>query len=213
MSIELPIFYKDGSEADQKLVIENPAFLVEPNDHAIYLAVKAELANIRQGTHDTKTRGEVSGGGKKPWRQKGTGRARAGSIRSPIWVHGGRVFGPHPRDYDQRVNKKIKCLARKSALAYRYQEGAIKIVDEISVTEPKAKEIRALLKNLGIENKKVTLLPGKIDENLALACRNFYNVLLVEAEKASTYDLLDCEVLVFDKEGFEKINQALLKVS
>lgn len=209
MSIELPIYRKDGSALDQKLVIENPAFAVTPNDHALYLAVKTEMANARQGTHSTKTRAEVRGGGKKPWRQKGTGRARAGSRRSPIWVGGGRVFGPKPHAYDLKINKKLKKLARQSALAYRYQEGALKVVEDFNLTAPKAKEMRNLLKSLGIEDKRVCLLVGELTDNLILASRNFYNLLVVEADKASTYDILDCEVLLIDQAGLEKINHAL----
>lgn len=209
MSIELPIYRKDGSPLDQKLVIDNPAFAVTPNDHALYLAVKTEMANARQGTHATKTRAEVRGGGKKPWRQKGTGRARAGSRRSPIWVGGGRVFGPKPHAYDLKINKKLKKLARQSALAYRYQEGALKVVEDFDLAAPKAKEMRNLLKSLGIEDKRVCLLAGQLTDNLILASRNFYNLLVVEADKASTYDILDCEVLLIDQAGLEKINHAL----
>lgn len=209
MSIELPIFQKDGAMSEQKLVIENPAFATEPNDHAIYLAVKTEMTNARQGTNSTKTRAEVRGGGKKPWRQKGTGRARAGSRRSPIWVGGGRVFGPKPHDYEMKINRKVKRLARQSALTYRYQEGAIRIIEDLAFSEPKAKNIRALLQNLGLEDKRITLLVSEIDDNLILSCRNFYNILLVEAEKASTYDILDCDVLLIDRTGFEKLNNSL----
>ncbi len=209
MSIELPIFQKDGAMSEQKLVIENPAFTTEPNDHAIYLAVKTEMTNARQGTSSTKTRAEVRGGGKKPWRQKGTGRARAGSRRSPIWVGGGRVFGPKPHDYEMKINRKVKRLARQSALTYRYQEGAIRIIEDFAFSEPKAKNIRTLLQNLGLEDKRITLLVSEIDDNLILSCRNFYNILLVEAEKASTYDILDCDVLLIDRTGFEKLNNSL----
>ncbi len=213
MSIELPIYRKDGSELDQKLVIDNPAFTIEPSDHAIYLAVKTEMANARQGTHATKTRAEVRGGGKKPWRQKGTGRARAGSRRSPIWVGGGRVFGPKPHDYDLKINRKLKKLARQSALTYRFQEGAVKVVEDFNLTAPKAKEIRNLLKNLGLEGKRISILTSELSDELILACRNFYNILLVEAAKASTYDILDCEVLLIDRAGLEKLNNALLNAN
>jgi large subunit ribosomal protein L4 len=213
LSIELPIYRKDGSELDQKLVIDNPAFTIEPSDHAIYLAVKTEMANARQGTHATKTRAEVRGGGKKPWRQKGTGRARAGSRRSPIWVGGGRVFGPKPHDYDLKINRKLKKLARQSALTYRFQEGAVKVVEDFNLTAPKAKEIRNLLKNLGLEGKRISILTSELSDELILACRNFYNILLVEAAKASTYDILDCEVLLIDRAGLEKLNNALLNAN
>lgn len=210
MSIEFSVYKLDGSDSGQKLVIETPAFDIEPHDHAIYLAVKTEMTNSRQGTHSTKTRGEVRGGGKKPWKQKGTGRARVGSRRSSVWVGGGRAFGPKPHPYKMKINKKVKSLARQSALAYRYREGALKIIEELSFDEPKSRNIRELLKKFDLLDKKVTILTANLSTNLLLASRNFYNVLVLEAEKASTYDLLDCEVLLIDKSGFEKLNNALL---
>lgn len=210
MSVEFSIYQKDGSDSGEKLVIETPAFDIKPHDHAIYLAVKAEMTNVRQGTHSAKTRGEVRGGGKKPWKQKGTGRARVGSRRNPVWVGGGRAFGPKPHPYLMKVNKKVKLLARQSALAYRYQEGALKIVEDLMFSEPKSRNIRELLKKFDLMDKKVTILTANLDNNLFLACRNFYNVLVLDAEKASTYDLLDCETLLIDKSGFEKLNNALL---
>ncbi|HPC35850.1 MAG TPA: 50S ribosomal protein L4 [Candidatus Marinimicrobia bacterium] len=210
MSIEFSIFKLDGSDSGQKLVIETPAFDIEPHDHAIYLAVKTEMTNSRQGTHSAKTRAEVRGGGRKPWKQKGTGRARAGSRRSPVWVGGGRAFGPKPHPYNMKINKKVKLLARQSALAYRYREGALKIIEELTFDEPKSKNIRELLKKFDLLDKKVTILTANLNTNLLLASRNFYNVLVLEAEKASTYDILDCEVLLIDKNGFEKLNNALM---
>jgi len=210
VSIEFSIYKRDGSDSGEKLVIETPAFEIEPHDHAIYLAVKTEMTNARQGTHSTKTRGEVRGGGKKPWKQKGTGRARSGSRRNPVWVGGGRIFGPQPHPYLMKVNKKVKLLARQSALAYRFKEGALKIIDDLLFTDPKSKNIRELLKKFDLVDKKVTILTSVLDDNLFLACRNFYNVLVLEAEKVSTYDLLDCEALLIDKSGLEKLNNALL---
>lgn len=210
MSIEFTIFKKDGLESSNKMVIEKPSFDMEPHDHAIYLAVKTEMTNTRQSISSTKTRAEVRGGGRKPFRQKGRGAARAGSIRSPIWVGGGRAFGPKPRNYSMKINKKVKLLARRSALAYRYHEGAIKVIEELNFDEAKSRNIRNMLKELGLENKRVTILASEICRDLYLSCRNFYNVFLVEAEKASTYDLLDCETLLIEKTGFEKLNNRLL---
>jgi len=210
VSIEFSVFKKDGSDSGEKLVIETPAFEIEPHDHAIYLAVKAEMNNVRQGTHSTKTRGEVRGGGKKPWKQKGTGRARSGSRRNPIWVGGGRIFGPKPHSYAMKINKKVKLLARQSALAYRFKEGALKIIEDLIFEEPKSRNIRDLLKKFDLKDKKVTILTANLDENLYLACRNFENVLVLEADNVSTYDLLDCETLLIDKSGLEKLNNALL---
>ncbi|MDD5539179.1 MAG: 50S ribosomal protein L4 [Candidatus Neomarinimicrobiota bacterium] len=210
MSIEFSVFKKDGADSGEKLVIETPAFEIEPHDHAIYLAVKAEMTNVRQGTHSTKTRGEVRGGGKKPWKQKGTGRARSGSRRNPVWVGGGRIFGPKPHSYQMKVNKKVKLLARQSALAYRYKEGVLKVIEDLVLAEPKARVIRDLLNKFELTDKKVTILTANLDDNLYLACRNFGNVLVLEAETVSTYDLLDCEALLIDKSGLEKLNSALL---
>jgi large subunit ribosomal protein L4 len=210
VSIEFSVFKKDGADSGEKLVIETPAFEIEPHDHAIYLAVKAEMTNVRQGTHSTKTRGEVRGGGKKPWKQKGTGRARSGSRRNPVWVGGGRIFGPKPHSYQMKVNKKVKLLARQSALAYRYKEGVLKVIEDLVLAEPKARVIRDLLNKFELTDKKVTILTANLDDNLYLACRNFGNVLVLEAETVSTYDLLDCEALLIDKSGLEKLNSALL---
>ncbi len=210
MSIEFTIFKKDGLESSNKMVIEKPSFDMEPHDHAIYLAVKTEMTNTRQSISSTKTRAEVRGGGRKPFKQKGRGAARAGSIRSPIWVGGGRAFGPKPKNYSMKINKKVKLLARRSALSYRYHEGAIRVIEELNFDEAKSRNIRNLLKELGLENKRVTILASEISRDLYLSCRNFYNVFLVEAEKASTYDLLDCETLLIEKTGFEKLNNRLL---
>lgn len=211
MNIEFAIYRKDGSESDEKLIFEQPAFDIEPHDHAIYLAVKAEMASAHQGTHSTKTRGEVRGGGKKPWKQKGTGRARAGSRRSPVWVGGGRIFGPQPKAYALKVNKKVKALARQSALAYRYRDNAIRVIEDLQLEEPKSRHIRELLKKFNLIDKKVTLLVGKLDEKLYLAGRNFDKLLILEAPMASAYDILDCDALLVEKSGFQQLNDALLK--
>jgi len=210
LKVELPIYKKDGTESGEKLILEEAAFTIEPNYHAIYLAVKVERANNRQGTHSTKTRAEVSGGGRKPWRQKGTGRARVGSIRSPLWVGGGVAFGPKPRDYSLKINKKVKRLARRSALAYKYMAEAIKVVENLDFDQPKARNIRELLTNFGLMDKKVTILVYRMNRNIALSCRNFYNISLLEARNASTYDLLDNEVILFEPEGLKELNEQLL---
>jgi len=210
LKVELPIYKKDGTESGEKLILEEAAFTIEPNYHAIYLAVKVERANNRQGTHSTKTRAEVSGGGRKPWRQKGTGRARVGSIRSPLWVGGGVAFGPKPRDYSLKINKKVKRLARRSALAYKYMAEAIKVVENLDFDQPKARNIRGLLTNFGLMDKKVTILVYRMNRNIALSCRNFYNISLLEARNASTYDLLDNEVILFEPEGLKELNEQLL---
>lgn len=210
MSIEFTIFKKDGLESGEKMVFDQPSFDIEPHDHAIYLAVKTELTNSRQGTASSKTRAEVRGGGKKPWKQKGRGTARAGSNTSPIWVGGGKAFGPKPKVYGLKINQKVKRLARQSALAYKYRNGGIIVIDDFNFNDSKARNIRELLNKFNISEKRITMLASEINENLSLAVRNFYNILLVEAERASTYDMLDCEVLLIDKAGFEKLNNRLL---
>jgi len=211
LKVEFPIYKKDGTKSGEKLIIENSSFDIEPNDHAIYLAVKVERANSRQGTHSTKTRAEVRGGGRKPWRQKGTGRARVGSIRSPLWVGGGVVFGPKPRDYSLKINKKVKRLARRSALAYKYRSEAIRVVENLIFDEPKAKNIRELLSAFNLMDKKVTILVYRMNRNIALSCRNFYNIALFEARNASTIDLLDNEIILFEPEGLIELNSQLLE--
>lgn len=210
MSIEFLIYDSNGLKSSGKIVIDNPAFDIKPNDHAIYLAVKTEMTNARQGTHSTKTRSDVRGGGRKPWRQKGRGVARAGTRRSPIWVGGGRVSGPKPLNHSMKISKKVKCLARKSSLAYKYSEGLIRVIDNLNIDKPKSKVIRQLLKGFELENSRVTFLVSEITENLYMSCRNFPNILIVEAEKASTYDILDCDTLLIEKDGFVKLNNHLL---
>ncbi len=210
MSTEFTIYRKDGSETDQKLTLDSTAFNIDPHDHAIYLAVKTELTNMRQGNSSTKTRGEARGGGRKPWKQKGRGTARAGSRRSPIWVGGGRAFGPKPKIYLMKINQKVKTLARKSALAYKYQEGAIRVMEDFVLDTPKTKTMLQILKAMSIEDKRITLLASEVTQNLLLACRNLYNILLIEAKRASTYDMLDCDILLIDRAGLEELNNQLL---
>ncbi|MFQ6608443.1 MAG: 50S ribosomal protein L4, partial [Fidelibacterota bacterium] len=147
--------------------------------------------------------------GRKPWRQKGRGVARAGSTRSPIWRGGGVTFGPKPKNYEKKLPKKMKKLARKSVLSQRISDEAIMVIDSITLEEAKTKKFVELLDKLGIKDKKITYLPAELDENVLLAARNLPNVFIVQAVKASTYDLLDCEVLLFDKEGLEKLNTQL----
>jgi large subunit ribosomal protein L4 len=208
--MEFNVYRKDGTDSGEKFILENFAFDIEPNDHAIYLAVRTEMTNSRRGTHSTKTRSEVRGGGRKPWRQKGRGTARAGSIRSPLWVGGGVVFGPKPQKYSMKINKRVKNLARKSALAYKFREGAIRVIEDFIYDTPRAKNIRSLLKGMGVDESRVSLFSSKIDKNLILSCRNFYNVNLVNAEVVSTYDILNCDTVLIDKDGLEKLNARFL---
>lgn len=192
----LDVFKIDGKTASQKIELADNIFSIEPNDHAIYLSVKAYLANQRQGTHKTKERSEVRGGGKKPWKQKGRGGARAGTSRSPLWVGGGTIFGPRPRDYRQDLPKKVKRLARKSALSYKAKDSQLIVVEDFSLESPRTKDFITMLESLKIAGKKVLLLTTNFNENVFKSGRNIPKVKVLEANKASTYDILNNQVLV-----------------
>jgi len=206
--MNIPVYNAKG-EKTSRVKVDDSVFKIEPNEDVVYRAVLAEMTNSRQGTHSTKTRSEVRGGGRKPWRQKGSGKARAGTIRSPIWRGGGVVFGPKPRDYKNRLPKKMKQLARRSALSQRVKEQAVYVIDEMIIGDPKTKDFRKLLQGLGIDEKKVTVLVGEMETNLSLSARNMPNVFLIPAADASTYDLLDCEAVLFDKAGIKKLSDQL----
>jgi large subunit ribosomal protein L4 len=197
--MELEVYKRDGTKTGEKVTLRPDVFEIEPNDHAIYQAVRLYLANQRQGTHKTKVRGEVRGGGKKPWRQKHTGRARSGSTRSPVWVGGGTIFGPQPRAYDFRLPRKVKTLARKSALSYKAKNGEILVVEDFTFPAPKAKEMIAVLKALSLDEKKTLILVPSTDLNVYKSGRNIQSVNVLEANKASTYDILNNQVLLIQK--------------
>jgi large subunit ribosomal protein L4 len=197
--MELEVYKRDGSKTGEKVTLRSDVFEIEPNDHAIYQAVRLYLANQRQGTHKTKTRSEVSGGGKKPWRQKHTGRARSGSTRSPVWIGGGTIFGPQPRDYDFKLPRKVKTLARKSALSYKAKNGEILIVEDFTFPAPKVKEMISVLNALSLYGKKTLVLVPAADLNLHKSGRNIPTVKVLEANKASTYDILNNQVLLIQK--------------
>ena len=207
--MKLNILNNDGSEG-KAVTVDKSVFGIKPNESVIHQAVITELANERQGTHASKNRSKVRGGDKKPWKQKGRGVARAGTIRSPIWRGGGTVFGPQPHDYKTKISKKMKRLARRSVLSFRADNGDILVVDEISISSSKTKEFIEFLKILNISGKKVTILVASLSENLFLSSRNVPNIYLVEATSASTYDLLDCEKLLFDKAGLALLNKKLM---
>jgi len=193
------IYKTDGSKTGEQVTLVPEIFETQPNDHAIYMAVRAYLAAQRQGTHKTKTRGEVRGGGRKPWRQKKTGRARAGSSSSPLWRGGGRIFGPEPRDYDIKLPEKMKKLARKSALSQKARENQILVVEDFSFDQPKTKQMAAVLKALALDGKKTLLLVPKNDGVVVKSGRNIPLLHILEANKASTYDILDCRMLVIQR--------------
>ena len=183
-------------------------FGIEPNVHVMHHVVKSQNAVLRQGTHATKTRGMVSGGGKKPWRQKGTGRARQGSIRSPQWVGGGTVFGPSPRNYAFRVNKKVVKLAMRSALSAKVNDNELVIVDKFNFEKPSTKEAVKVLKALGVEGK-VCIVIAEDDLNTYLSFRNIPGVIVMNTQEANTYDLLDNTSLVLTEEAASRLEEVL----
>ena len=203
--MKLEIHKIDGSSSGKKIELDDNVFGVKPNDHAIYLSVKAYLANQRQGTHKAKERNDVRGGGRKPWRQKGRGTARAGTSRSPLWVGGGTIFGPRPRSYRQDIPKKVKRLARKSALSYKVLDKQLIVVEDFSFETPKTKKFSELLHALNSEDKKVLLLTGATDNIVFRSGRNIPKVKVLEAAKASTYDILNNQVLIMQKSAVDVI--------
>ena len=209
--MKFDIYHKSGKKSSKKATLNAEVFGVPPNDHCVYLAVNSEMAAIRQGTHSSKTRAEVSGSGAKPWRQKGTGRSRIGSLRNPSRVHGSKAFGPKPHSYEKKVNKKVKQLARKSILSQKVSEKNFMILDNIVPESPKTSEFSALLKNLKLDGKKVTVIIDKMEENLYLGSRNINNICVVPARSASAYDLLDCQMILTDEESVEILNNQLAK--
>ena len=184
-------------------------FNIEPNRQVMYEAVRSYLANQRQGTASTKGRSQVSGGGKKPWRQKGTGRARSGTSRSPVWVGGGITFGPKPRSYRTELTKKMSLLARRSAFSAQAREGKIRILEDIAFDEPKTKRLAAVLKALDLKGRKVLFLHAQANEHLLKSCRNIPNLLVRRACDVPTYDLLNCEIIVLTQSGLAQIEEVL----
>jgi large subunit ribosomal protein L4 len=203
----LDILKIDGTISGDKIDLSDSIFAIEPNDHAIYLSVKAYLANQRQGTSKSKERGEVRGGGKKPWKQKGRGGARAGTSRSPLWVGGGTIFGPRPRDYRQDLPKKVRRLARKSAFSYKVKDAQLLIVEDFNIEQPKTKEFSKILSALKVNGKKILLLTEANNPNVYKSGRNIPKVKVLEASKASTYDLLNNQVLILQKSAVKEIEK------
>ena len=207
--MELAVLNTQGQETGRKVVLSDAVFGVEANDHAIYLDVKQFLADQRQGTHKSKQRNEVAGSTRKLKRQKGTGGARCGSIKSPLFPGGGRIFGPVPRDYSFKLNKKLKRLARRSALTYKAQAGAISVVENIAMDAPKTKQVVALTEALNVANKKVLLVLPEGNVNLQLSCRNIPSVKPILAENINTYEVMNANVLVM-VEGAENVLNVML---
>jgi len=207
--MEIAVLKNSGEETGRKVNLSEDIFGVEPNDHAIYLDVKQFLANQRQGTHKSKERGEIAGSTKKIKRQKGTGTARAGSIKSPIFRGGGRVFGPKPRNYGFKLNKKLKQLARKSALTYKVQDNSLMILEDFTFETPKTKEFINVLNNISSADKKTLVVLGDQDKNVTLSGRNLKNAKVTTADSLNTYDVLNADHLVLSESSIEKIENLL----
>lgn len=207
--MKLEVYKQDGTKSGEMVELSKEIFEIEPNDHVIYLAVKAFLANRRQGTHKAKERSEVRGGGKKPWKQKGRGGARAGTTRSPLWVGGGSIFGPKPHSYRQKLNKKVLSLARKSALSYKAKANQIVIVEDFDFEAPKTKDFVSLLDALNVKGKKTLLLTNGTQTNVYKSGRNVEKVNVLEANKASAYDLLNNQVLVLQKSAVNLLESSI----
>lgn len=206
--MKLEVLNIDGSKGST-INLDDNVFGIEPNHHVVHQAVTSELSNSRQGTHSSKNRSAVSGGGKKPWNQKGRGVARAGTIRSPLWKGGGVVFGPEPHKYTKKTTKKMRRLARRSILSHKAKNGKLIVIDDIALKEPKTKLLFSLLESLKLSDSKITLLVDSEKNNLFLAARNLPNVYLVESISASAYDLIDCDIIVAEKSGIELLNNQL----
>ena len=207
--MELTVYKIDGSATAKTVTLNDKIFNVEPNDHAIWLDVKQYLANQRQGTHNTLERSTVSGSTRKLKRQKGTGGARAGSIKSPTIRGGATVFGPHPRDYGFKLNKKVKRLARFSAFTYKQQEGCITVVEDFTFNEPKTKEYKAMLKNLKLEGQKTLLLLPENDRNVFLSGRNLQRTNIMRAIEANTYHVLNANNLIICESSLKELEKML----
>lgn len=191
------------------LKLNEEVFSITPNDKVLYDAIILARASLRQGTHSTKNRSEVSGGGRKPWRQKGTGHARQGSIRAVQWVGGGRYGTPVPRDYSKKQNRKERRLALKSALSHKFNDNEVIVMEELEFTTPKTKEMMALLNTLKVADKKVLFIVEDFTENVILASRNIPNVALIAANELNVLDLVNSDVVVFTSEAIKKIEEAL----
>ena len=193
-----------------EITVKKEVFGISPNLAVVRQAVLSEMNNMRQGTHSSKNRARVSGGGKKPWKQKGRGVARAGTIRSPLWKGGGTVFGPDPHPYKHKLPKKVSSLARKSVLSSKVSEGDLLVIDNFNLGNHKTSELVSILKSLELEDKKLTILvAGDGNRNLDLSARNLKNVHLVSSKNASTYDLIDCEILILDQDSVNLLSEKL----
>jgi large subunit ribosomal protein L4 len=207
--MKLKVQNSAGSETGKQVELSDAVFGIEPNDHAIYLDVKQHLANRRQGTHKAKERGEVEGSRKKIKRQKGTGTARAGDIKNPLFRGGGRVFGPKPRDYSFKLNKKVKRLARRSALSYKAGAQSIVVLEDFQMDSPKTKQYVEMLKNLGVDQSKTLLVLPESDRNILLSGRNVEKTKITRADRINTYDVMNANTVILSEKSVAIINENL----
>ena len=207
--MELIVHNIKGKETDKKVKLDKSVFGIEPNDHAIYLDVKQYLANNRKGLHKAKERGEIVGSTRKIKKQKGTGTARAGSIKNPLFRGGGRVFGPRPRSYDQKINKKVKLLARKSALAYKVKNKEILILEDFNLSNPNTSDYLNIIKAFGLETKKTLVVTSEINNNIYLSSRNLKNSKVVINSELNTYEITDANKILILESAVEGIESTL----
>ena len=209
--MELTVLNTAGKETGRKVELMDTIFSIEPNDHAIWLDVKNHLANLRQGTHKSKQRAEIIGSSKKIKKQKGTGGARAGNIKNPLFKGGGRVFGPAPRDYAFKLNKKVKDLARRSALTYKAKDNSITIIEDFNFEAPKTKQYLSMLKSLGANSLKTLLVLPESNFNIASSGRNIQNTKVITASQINTYDVINADKLILVESSVGKIDNLLNK--
>lgn len=207
--MKLNVFNRKGEETGRTVELSDAVFGIEPNDHAIYLDVKQYMANNRQGTHKSKERSEVSGSTRKLIRQKGSGGARRGDINSPVLVGGGRVFGPKPRDYSFKLNKKVKALARRSALSYKAKENSIMVLEDFTMDTPKTKDFLSMLKVLKLDGKKMLLILPESNHFVSLSARNLPRAKVIAASDINTYKVMDAANLVFTEQSVAVIEKLL----
>ncbi|MEF8809295.1 MAG: 50S ribosomal protein L4 [Bacteroidales bacterium] len=207
--MELPVLNKAGEDTGKTIQLNDQIFGIEPNDHAIYLDVKQYMANNRQGTHHAKERNEITASRRKIKRQKGTGTARAGDNKNPIFRGGGRVFGPRPRDYSFKLNKKIKKLARRSALSYKVKDNAIAVVERFDMEQPKTKEFSEIRQNLGVSDKKSLFILENPSKNIYLSSRNIPDVKVLPVNELNTYEIMNAHAIVFFEGSLDTLEKHL----
>ncbi len=207
--MKVDISKTSGKSSGKKITLSDKIFGIEPNDHAIYLDVKSYLKNQRQGNSKVKGRSEIVGSTRKIKKQKGTGTARAGSIKSPLFKGGGQIFGPQPREYNNKINKKVKDLARKSALSHKIKEKSLTVIENFTLKAPKTKDFFKILTNLSVENKKSLFFLAEIDKNLILSSNNISNTIVKSISDINTYDIINADNVIFIEESVSKLNEIL----